>query len=70
MPSHDVAIAMGFAPEVRNRTGEAIPTSADHVEAPDLGGHTKAELVELAAKRGVEVASKWTKAEILEALEA
>ena len=37
-------------------------------ESPNLGGLTKAQLLEIAAERGVEVPEKSTKAQIIELL--
>lgn len=75
MATPDVQAKMGFAPDPRRapRTGHeggVAPSITSHAVTTevDLDALTKSELLELAAERGVEVASRWTKARIIEEL--
>ena len=58
-------IAMGKAVEIEERTDVVIDVDDDSLERL-----SKSELVEAAADLGIEVPSSWTKAQIIEAIEA
>ncbi len=60
-------IAMGKAVEIEERTDVVIDVDDD---VDSLEKMTKAELVEHAAEFGIEVPSSWTKAQIIEAIDA
>lgn len=71
----EVAAKQGLAPDpfrshaMQSRTEAKPVVPATPPVSEDLGTKTKDELIVLAEARGVEVASRWTKAKIVAALE-
>lgn len=63
----DYLVRTGHAVRQPDTTANA-PLAPEPVEAVELDGLTKTELLDLAALWGVEVSARMTKAEILEAL--